>query len=316
MSNTRALFEAYLATLEGRDSHRQAVELLAEAAEVLGAMQPGEVRPTHIVQVLRPIHRRRAPVSADKARAFMSAAFRWGMRAANDYTVDAGMDWGLESNPVAAVPRDASSARVGTRWLDEDEFQAFLRWARARRCREPLLVLALTGQRAREILRMRAEQWDEAQGLVYWPTTKTKVPHCIPVVPEVAAILSRRAAAGGGWMFPATTVRGRPVPDGTARQLLRYYVEKAGVRPFTPRDLRRTWKTLAGKAGLSREVRDALQNHARSDVASRHYDRYDGLPEKRAGVALWGRWLSVELGEADADQHAQQVVDPQQHAEA
>ena len=37
--------------------------------------------------------------------------------------------------------------------------------------------------------------------------------------------------------------------------------------PFTARDLRRTWKTLAGDAGIPKEMRDRLQNHAqRGDV--------------------------------------------------
>jgi hypothetical protein len=36
-----------------------------------------------------------------------------------------------------------------------------------------------------------------------------------------------------------------------------------GVIPYaTNRNLRRTFKTLAGKAGVSKEIRDRLQNHA------------------------------------------------------
>jgi hypothetical protein len=44
--------------------------------------------------------------------------------------------------------------------------------------------------------------------------------------------------------------------------------------------LRRTWKTLAGNAGISKEMRDRLQNHSKGDVSSRHYDRYDYLVER------------------------------------
>jgi hypothetical protein len=32
----------------------------------------------------------------------------------------------------------------------------------------------------------------------------------------------------------------------------------------TNRDLRRTWKTLAGKAGVPKDIRDRIQNHALS----------------------------------------------------
>jgi hypothetical protein len=49
----------------------------------------------------------------------------------------------------------------------------------------------------------------------------------------------------------------------------------------TNRALRRTWKTLAGKAGIPKEIRDRIQNHALHDVSSRSYDRWHYLPEKR-----------------------------------
>ena len=56
--------------------------------------------------------------------------------------------------------------------------------------------------------------------------------------------------------------------------------------PFaTSRDLRRTFKALAGKTGVSKEIRNRLQNHALQDVSSKDYDRRDYMPEKRGGVA-------------------------------
>ena len=67
---------------------------------------------------------------------------------------------------------------------------------------------------------------------------------------------------------------------------------------LTPRELRRTWKTLAGKAGLTKVERDLLQNHAAHDVNSRHYDRYDYLHEKRAAVAKWSEWFQLEIERA------------------
>jgi len=43
-------------------------------------------------------------------------------------------------------------------------------------------------------------------------------------------------------------------------------------------------KTIMGRLGVSKEIRDRLQNHALSDVSSRHYDRYDYLVEKKQGL--------------------------------
>ncbi|TIV06620.1 MAG: site-specific integrase, partial [Mesorhizobium sp.] len=69
-----------------------------------------------------------------------------------------------------------------------------------------------------------------------------------------------------------------------------------GVIPYaTNRDLRRTFKTLAGKAGVPKEIRDRLQNHALQDVSSKNYDRWNYMPEKRAGMARWDKFLRALL---------------------
>ena len=52
------------------------------------------------------------------------------------------------------------------------------------------------------------------------------------------------------------------------------------------RDLRRTWKTLAGKAGVSKEIRDRIQNHALHDASSKSYDRRHQI----TGAVNPGRW--------------------------
>lgn len=60
---------------------------------------------------------------------------------------------------------------------------------------------------------------------------------------------------------------------------------------FVPRDLRRTFKTLTGKAGISKEIRDRLQNHSLQDVSSLHYDKYDYLKEKREAMDTWNDYF-------------------------
>jgi hypothetical protein len=63
----------------------------------------------------------------------------------------------------------------------------------------------------------------------------------------------------------------------------------------TNRDLRRTWKTLAGQAGLSKEIRDRLQNHTLQDVSSKSYDRWNYMPEKRAAMKKWNAFVVAML---------------------
>jgi len=296
MHTTLELFTGYLRTLEGRASLLTAKRILIPAGEEI-AKPAASVTPQDIVAVLRPIYARGSRVQADKARMFMRAAFEWGLKAGNDYRVVDARDWGLARNPAAAIPRDTGSQRAGQRWLRADEFAALLRWARKCRTRDGIRCLLLTGQRVQEITHMRVEQWDAAERTIYWETTKAGMPHCIPVVDEVAEILNARAALGHAFMFPARRAMGRPVPVVTTKHALYRFGAARGWEHFTSRDLRRTWKTLAGQAGLTKLERDLLQNHARSgDVSSKHYDRWASLPEKRAAVSRWQAWLEQQCG--------------------
>lgn len=72
---------------------------------------------------------------------------------------------------------------------------------------------------------------------------------------------------------------------------------RLGWPPLQARDLRRTWKTLAGEAGLTLDIRNRVQGHALQDVGSRHYDRHSYLPEKRAALLHWERTLTARLAE-------------------
>jgi hypothetical protein len=71
--------------------------------------------------------------------------------------------------------------------------------------------------------------------------------------------------------------------------------ERDVIPVVTNRDLRRTWKTLAGKAGVPKEIRDRLQNHTLQDVSSKSYDRWNYMPEKRAGMEKWNEFVVAML---------------------
>jgi hypothetical protein len=68
------------------------------------------------------------------------------------------------------------------------------------------------------------------------------------------------------------------------------------MQSFSPRDIRRTFKTVAGSLGISLEMRNRLQGHAMTDVGSVHYDRYGYLPEKREAMLAWTDGLAEIVG--------------------
>ena len=82
--------------------------------------------------------------------------------------------------------------------------------------------------------------------------------------------------------------------DSLSKAISRYR-DKSEIRTFIPRDIRRTCKTLMGELGISKSIRDRLQNHALQDVSSKHYDRYEYMPEKLRALEVWERKLINDL---------------------
>lgn len=283
------LFGAYADKLEaaGQPSARAVRILLARCAASIGGQRlAATVTAGDMVAALAAVYDDGAPAMADKMRLYMHAAYQWAIETAHDYRVKGAARFDIETNPAAAIPRDAEAHRAGQRWLSTDEFQKLLRWCaitngKTKQTRHIIALTALTGQRIGEILRLRAENWNSAERILYWPTTKNGHPHAVPVCERAAALLD--AMPAGGYK----------TDSGGIVRILKRFARENGMQPFGNRDLRRTFKTLAGQAGITREVRDLLQNHRApaNSVSVRHYDRYDQMREKRAAVSKWAAWL-------------------------
>ena len=71
--------------------------------------------------------------------------------------------------------------------------------------------------------------------------------------------------------------------------------------PPSPHDLRRTFATRLSSLGVSKEDRDALLNHIRADVGSKHYDLYERAKEKRVALNQWAEVLEAMVNPSPAD---------------
>ena len=304
----KELFEAYLDYL-GDTEH--AVEVRRKLLGPKGAVKAigenrraADVRKAHIIPFLAEIHDRGAPTQANYTRAVMHAAFAYGIRSANSFFDHGGaIDWQLEFNPVSVIPQNPDASRARDRALSEGEVRAFWRWLEVHRGSNPamdaLRLLIATGQRPREILQLSVGHREPAQGLLNWKKTKNGRPHSLPLPRQATAILDGLTPNHHDLYFPSWKERSRHAHTYVVERLVRRYIDETGAAPFEPRDLRRTWKTLAGAAGVSKEVRDRLQNHALADVSSRHYDKWSYLPEKRAGMEAWASYLDQILAGDD-----------------
>lgn len=157
------------------------------------------------------------------------------------------------------------------------------------------LLFALGGQRVEEVLGLHADDVDMQNRLVTLRDTKNGSTHVVPFGDVAAPILQERLAADtSGLLFDKVRGSGE-MGYHTISKAISRTCQRADMQPFVPRDIRRTVKTLMGYAGISKENRDRFQNHALTDVSSKHYDRYDYLAEKRQVMAVWDEFLKAIL---------------------
>ena len=296
------LFDGYVEHLKsnGKMSWVEVHERLNKILDILGRNRLArEIEPDDITEVLRPIYQRGKRSMADHVRSYIHAAFNWALKSEHDYRRTSPRRFRLAYNPAAGIPTEPKV--VGTRWLDEDEFVQLYRWLEcpSSHVHPPytrvVRIIMLTGQRVEEIARLHEDQWDRKEKIIDWSKTKNGKPHAIPVPALAAKLIDSMIPNKHGWFFPSAKDPSKPVSAATLYSFM-WRQRDSGLIPIvTNRDLRRTWKTLAGKAGVSKELRDRIQNHAFHDVSSKSYDRWTYMPEKRAGIEQWNTFVTALL---------------------
>jgi integrase len=268
-------------------------------------------RPAHLItkddilDILTPIAQRGARVHSDNVRAYLRAAFELGMNAESMTRWRGKVPrFNILHNPVATVKKSVSRKTRGMRALSRDEAREI--WHSETLTAAMLLALKLllaTGQRVEEVLHATWAEFDISQMEWIIPGErrktrgKTSEPHVVPLTNFHLQLLDaiRRETKHDVYLFPAKG-RGGPRRYDALTNAVRKFVKTSGMDSFSPRDMRRTFKTLAGAMGISLELRNRLQGHALADVGSIFYDRYGYLREKREAMEQWTTGLTQMLG--------------------
>ena len=271
-------------------------------------------RPAHLItkddilDILTPIAQRGARVHSDNVRAYLRAAFELGMNA-ESMTRWRGraVRFDLQNNPVATVKKTVKRKAVGNRTLSQSEIKTL--WHTDQLTPPMLLALKMlltTGQRVEEVLHATWAEFDTSQMTWIIPGQRrknrgrTSEPHIVPLTTFHLELLNeiKHETAHNTYLFPATGGTAPRRYDALTNSV-RKFVQSSGIESFSPRDIRRTFKTVAGSFGISLEMRNRLQGHAMTDVGSVHYDRYGYLTEKRAAMAMWTTHLAKIVEEVE-----------------
>lgn len=291
-----------------------------EAGEKWQDRDYGKIRRADVIELIEALISAGKETLANRVHSLISGVF--------SFALDSDL---IDANPCTRLKKRGRE-RVGDRVLTDPEIRLF--WARA--VREPispatgeaLRLELLTGSRPGEIAGIRRSEIEylDQPGKAVWTVpgerTKNKLPHMVPLESSALEIINGRIAAlddarktNGGAIkndFPIFPARNKPEKSMTAHAMARAMsrlAEKltggaAGVKSWkaarpTPHDLRRTFRTRLPQIGVPADIRDRLMNHIPADVGSKHYDRYQYLDEKRAGLLSWQAALSAILnGEA------------------
>ena len=309
--SVQQLFDDYIKHLitSGKASHKDVQQTYDKnIAPYIGKRKVHDVTADEIYEVIQRVYNRGAKIVASHVRTNLMAAFNFGMQAKFNPTVKVSASYSITSNPVMQIPR-LSKVTPGERNLSKEEIRqlwfALEHTGMQRASQIAIKLLITTGQRVEEVLGM---QWSEIKSDdKLWELsasrTKNNISHVVPLTDfSLSLIESLRGNSESEYLFPHRDNSDSHIPHNSLSQSVRRYCAKDGtviqflpIARFVPKDLRRTVKSRMGEIGIDKQIRDRMQNHALHDVSTKHYDRYDYLPEKRKAMLRWNEWLEAIL---------------------
>jgi integrase len=251
----------------------------------LHSLALGGISRAHVAPVVSAVAKERGPVAANRARANLSAFFRWAMGE------------GLcDHNPVIDTnkqkedgPRDRalSMAEAAAVWpaAPDNDYGRIVR------------LLLLTGCRRDEIGALRWSEIDLEARTITLPGERTKNgrPHVIPLSESAIGILgalNRRADRDLVFGFGTGGFSGWSKSKASLAVKLK--------EEWTLHDLRRTVATRMADIGVQPHVIEALLNHVSGHKAgvAGVYNLSTYAAEKKAALDLWASHLQVAVAQA------------------
>jgi len=273
--------------LRSIDERRAVLERLVYPK--LGSRQIDEIRRTDIVRLLDKVEDERGPVMADHVLAYVRRVMTWHAGRSDDF----------RSPIVRGMARIKPSARRRQRVLADDELRAVWKAAEAEPSAFGYFVqfLLLTATRRNEAAHMRRSEVSGADWTIPQARYKTGLELLVPLSPAAEAILAKVPQIGRSDLVFTTNGK-QPIGgfgkfkaalDGKVLKHLRKQGPEASALPnWTLHDLRRTARSLMGRAGVPADHAERCLGHAMGAIRGT-YDKHEYRDEKkRAFEALAG----------------------------
>ena len=307
------LFKAYIEDQKKRGKKRwkdiERVLLVREncASDFFGRTSKAkDITPKDIMLYLRTYYEKGSKGMANHVRVYLHGAFRYGVGNEYDYTrLNPEISYGIETNPVGSIPKDKSLNNVGQRHLTVNELKTFLKALNESTVSDKVkhaitLLVYLGGQRVLEVLEAPKIEFDLDEHIwtIHPRRVKNGREHKLPISDRAAELLAlRMELSEGHLLFPHETDPTKPFPNSTINRAVRRICERNNIERFTPRDLRRTCRTLLADEGVPGYMLNKHFNHGDQGVGERHYDRSAHMKEKIEVMSIWNKLLDKWLGD-------------------
>jgi len=251
---------------KGANTKYQVTRALTKHCTTLEAMQLADIDDQHLSRVLDKLADR--PSEQLHLFRYLRTFFRWCLRPPRRY---------LKHSPMEGYEAPARDKRK-TRILSDEEIQAVW-YACTERSDAAVRLMLLWGTRRGETA-MLEQSW-AFQGVMTIPGTHTKNgrSHSLPIGPLAAHVLPQH---NHRHVFPGRWGQGHLTPRGLSL-VVESVQKRSGTSGWSPHDLRRTFRSLCGRVGVSRDMAEMLMNHAPKALDD-IYDQYSYIDEKRAAL--------------------------------
>jgi len=190
----------------------------------------------------------------------------------------------ITSNPLAGIKLFDERESIRKRYLKPEEIRLLLDCCTPA-VRDVVTFALYTGRRQGEILGMRWQEVDLANGYVYFPRTKKKEPDQVAIPPRAHEILERRKSQPHDeFVFNKDKGTG---PIKYIRDQFLKALSRAGIKDFRFHDLRHTAISYMMMNGIDLKTIAELVGHTTAQMVDQRYGHLSP-DHKRAAAGIFG----------------------------
>lgn len=215
-----------------------------------------------------------------------------------DYAQDTGA---LTRHPASnltrvLIPRKVKKPMASIPWEEAGDLLKAIQTYPEPVTRLGLMLMAHTFVRVGELRGMREDELKEGGAVWVVPEErmKLKLPHVVPLTPQVQAIVKElRALSSSTLILDSPAQPGHPISENT----LLFALYRLGYRGrMTAHGFRALASTVLNEqSGFPHDVIERQLAHKETDAVRAAYNRAEYLPQRRELMAWWSAWLDTQL---------------------